>query len=82
MTQEKDNQEETTLGEDLKGVGQIIVGEIENIGGILTGDPITQAEGNFNVDAGTLRWESAESLSESEEEAPAAGEAGTSNQTE
>ena len=78
MTNKKGDKEESTLGEDLKGVGQLIVGEIETIGGILTGDPITRAEGEYNVEAGTLRRESSEALAEPEE----SDEIEKSNQTE
>lgn len=39
------------------GLGQFIIGEVETIGGVLTGDPITQAEGEFNVEVGTVREE-------------------------
>ena len=62
MTDEKDNEEEIGLGENLKSVGQAIVGEIEIIGGILTADPTTQAEGEFNVEAGTRRQETNKNL--------------------
>jgi hypothetical protein len=36
----------------------MIIGEIEAIGGILTGDPVTRAEGEFNVEVGSLHQES------------------------
>ena len=62
MTEEKDKQEQAGLGENLKAVGQIIVGEIETIGGILTGDPVTRAEGDFNVEIGTRHQESNKNL--------------------
>jgi len=58
MTDEKEKQEEVGLGENLAAVGQIIIGEIEAVGGILTGDPVTRAEGEFNVEAGSLHQES------------------------
>jgi uncharacterized protein YjbJ (UPF0337 family) len=45
------------LKEKLTGLGQMIIGEVETIGGMLTGDPITQAEGEFNVEVGTVREE-------------------------
>ncbi|MGI8788333.1 MAG: hypothetical protein ACR2HG_11295 [Pyrinomonadaceae bacterium] len=67
MTEENKERKETTLTEDLKAVGQIIVGGIETVGGILTADPITQAEGEYNVEAGNLRQEAAESLEKGEE---------------
>ena len=53
---EKNETNHTT--ENLESVGQIIVGEIEAIGGILTGDPLTRAEGEFNVQVGSLHQES------------------------
>ena len=44
--------------ENLESVGQLIIGGIETIGGILTGDPTTRAEGDFNQQVGSLRQES------------------------
>jgi uncharacterized protein YjbJ (UPF0337 family) len=41
----------------VSALGQQIIGEIETIGGILTGDPITQAEGEFNLEVGEIRRE-------------------------
>lgn len=59
---QKDNEiEETNNDNSLKrgitGLGQKIIGEIETIGGVLTGDPITRAEGEFNVEVGEVREE-------------------------
>jgi hypothetical protein len=45
------------LAASLGGFGQKVLGEIETLGGILTGDPITQAEGEFNVEVGDVRQE-------------------------
>ncbi len=53
--------------ENLKSVGQMIVGELEAIGGILTGDPISRAEGEFNVDKGILHQEANRNLTAGEE---------------
>jgi hypothetical protein len=53
----------------LSGLGQFIVGEIETIGGVLTGDPLTQAEGEFNVEVGTVREEIEDDLEEDDEAA-------------
>jgi hypothetical protein len=64
MTDE--NVEQNSTKEKLEGVGQEILGELEIIGGILTADPIAQAEGEFNVEAGTLRRESSDALDEAE----------------
>lgn len=48
--------------ENLESVGQMILGELEAIGGILTGDPLTRAEGEFNVGAGSLHQEANKNL--------------------
>lgn len=45
------------IKEQISGLGQKIIGEIESIGGILTGDPNTAAEGEFNLEVGTVREE-------------------------
>lgn len=68
MSPENDNIEENgehTVREKLAGFGQKIIGEIETIGGILTGDPATRAEGEYNVEVGDLREEIAADLEES-----------------
>ena len=52
----------------MSGFSQFIVGEMETIGGVLTGDPLTQAEGEFNVEVGTVREEIDENLEESEDD--------------
>ncbi len=71
MTDENEEQKESSLGENLAAVGQIIVGQIETIGGVLTGDPTTRAEGDFNVEVGNLHQESNKNLTaiENNEEA-------------
>jgi uncharacterized protein YjbJ (UPF0337 family) len=53
----------------LSGFSQFIVGELETIGGVLTGDPLTQAEGEFNVEVGTVREEIEDDLEETDEAA-------------
>ncbi len=58
----KDENEINHTTENLKSVGQMIVGEIEAIGGILTGDPVTRAEGEFNVESGILHQEANRNL--------------------
>jgi uncharacterized protein YjbJ (UPF0337 family) len=65
----ENEKEETTDAEKkgrLSGFSQYIVGEIETIGGVLTGDPLTQAEGEFNVEVGTVRDEIEDDLEEAE----------------
>ena len=55
----KDDQKDEITDEkdegSMSGFSQFIVGEMETIGGVLTGDPLTQAEGEFNVEVGTVR---------------------------
>lgn len=74
MSEIEENEEKTEpaekhgLKEKISGLGQVIIGEIETIGGVLTADPNTQAEGEFNVEVGTVRDEIEESLEEQEEQ--------------
>ena len=64
MTNETEKHEEKHgLKDKISGIGQVIIDELETIGGVLTADPITQAEGEFNVEVGTLR----ENIEEGEE---------------
>jgi uncharacterized protein YjbJ (UPF0337 family) len=67
---ETDADEPTGLRKTIGGLGQVIIGEIETIGGVLTGDPATQAEGEFNVEVGTVREGIESDLEGSEAEAP------------
>ena len=48
--------------EKIAGLVQKTIGGLEELGGILTGDPITAAEGEYNVDAGSIREEIGEDL--------------------
>ena len=63
MNDQEEN-EKHGLAENISGLGQKILGEIETFGGILTGDPITQAEGEYNVEVGDVRQELEEELEE------------------
>jgi hypothetical protein len=57
MIEETKDETETPVNhtaENLESVGQMILGELETIGGILTGDPLTRAEGEFNLETGSL----------------------------
>lgn len=69
MTEEiKDQETEVNhRAENLESVGQMLIGGIETIGGILTGDPIAHAEGEYNVEAGILHQESNRALTAIEE---------------
>ncbi len=68
MTEEKDDEqlpqleEEDLTRENLLGAGQRILGNLEMIGGIITGDPVTTAEGEFNDDVGKIHQDSARAL--------------------
>ena len=63
---ENEDSEKHGLADRVSGLGQKIIGEIETIGGVLTGDPITQAEGEFNVEVGDVREDLEEDIAESE----------------
>ena len=63
-----DEHDERSLRERISGAGQVILGEIETIGGVLTGDPVTQAEGEFNVEVGSVREQAEHGLEESDAE--------------
>ena len=63
--EEKDDN--NSFKDRITGLGQVIIGEVETIGGVLTGDPNTQAEGEFNVEVGTVREELEETGPEEED---------------
>lgn len=67
MTEETKDKDENTTVEKLESVGQIIMGEMERIGGILTADPVSQAEGELTEDAGEAHYEAAEGLEEGDD---------------
>lgn len=57
--------------ENLESVGQMIVGGIEVVGGIITADGITREEGDFNIEVGSEHQEVNKNLTaidEAEEE--------------
>jgi uncharacterized protein YjbJ (UPF0337 family) len=64
---EKEEPAESSEKGKLSGFSQKIIGEIETIGGVLTGDPLTQAEGEFNVEVGTVREDIQDELEEDED---------------
>ena len=74
MTNSEPNAEHGLL-DTVKDLGQKIIGEIEEIGGALTGDPLTQAEGQFNADVARLREEAEDSLNQETDgtDSPAGG---------
>ncbi len=68
MTHENEEQTENHTKENLESVGQMIIGGIEQIGGILTGDPVTRAEGEFNQVIGSEHQEINKNLTAIENE--------------
>lgn len=69
MNNEIEEENESSTRESLEAIGRVIAGELEFVGGILTGDPISQAEGEFNVEAGSLQLENADALEDAKEAA-------------
>ncbi len=59
---EEEGTETNHTKENLESVGQMILGAVEQIGGILTGDPATRAEGEFNAEVGSLHQETNKNL--------------------
>ena len=54
------------IKESISGLGQVIIGEIEALAGVINADPLAQAEGEFNIEVGTVR-EGLEDLEDSQE---------------
>ena len=60
MTDENKEQEKEKINhtkENLESVGQMIIGGIEMVGGIITADGITRKEGDFNIEVGSEHQE-------------------------
>ena len=64
----KDDQQKDTLKEELSNIGKIIVGELESIGGTLTADPISRAQGDLIADEGILREKISHDLEQTDED--------------
>lgn len=58
--------EKSTLKEEISNIGKIIVGELESIGGVLTGDATARAEGDLRADEGIIREKITHDLAEEE----------------
>lgn len=54
---EGEKDEKHGLKDSISGLGQKIIGEIESLAGVVNADPLAQAEGEFNVEVGTVREE-------------------------
>ena len=60
MSEEKKEEEKEKVNhtvENLESVGQMIIGGIEMVGGIITADGITREEGDFNIEVGSEHQE-------------------------
>ena len=68
ITEENGEEREDSLKENLEAVGQMIIGGIEQVGGILTADGITREEGEYNLDAGNIHQEVNKNLTASDDE--------------
>ena len=67
MEKEKEKLEEHTLKDEISNIGQIIVGELESIGGIITANPTARAEGDMRADEAILREKILHDQEETEE---------------
>lgn len=67
MENEKENPEKHSLKEEISNIGQIIVGELESIGGIITANPTARAEGDLRADEAILREKITHDLEETKE---------------
>ncbi len=54
----------SSLKGKISGAAQAILGEIEQLAGVITADPLAQQEGEFNVEVGELREEIESDLKE------------------
>ncbi len=52
---ELENEHKPGFKASITGLGQKIIGEIESFAGVINADPLAQAEGEFNVEVGTVR---------------------------
>ena len=59
---ENEGEQKHGLKAHITGLGQKIIGEIESFAGVVNADPLAQAEGEFNVEVGTIREEIDENL--------------------
>lgn len=59
--------------EKIGGLGQAIIGEIETLAGVINADPLAQAEGEFNVEVGTIREGIGEDLAKKGDDEGSAG---------
>lgn len=70
---ESEQDEKHGLIEKVSGLGQAIIGEIETLAGVINADPLAQAEGEYNVEVGTIREEIEDDLEEEKDDENSAG---------
>lgn len=68
MENEKEKTKEHTLKDEISNIGQIIVGELESIGGVITANPTARQEGDLRADEAILREKLSHDLEKTEEE--------------
>jgi hypothetical protein len=66
-----DEKKESHLTDKIKGAAQSLIGEIEELAGVINADPLAQAEGEFNVEVGTAREDAADGLDSTDEKGQA-----------
>ncbi|HEY2867674.1 MAG TPA: hypothetical protein VGJ02_11330 [Pyrinomonadaceae bacterium] len=59
-----EDENDGSLKRKIPGLGQYLIGELETIGGVLSGDPLARAEGEFNVEVGSVREKLEEDLTD------------------
>jgi hypothetical protein len=64
----ENEKEKSNLKEEISNIGKIIVGELESIGGALTGDATARAEGDLIADEGIIREKIIHDLEQNEDE--------------
>ena len=64
---EGENDQKNGLKDSIPGFAQKVIGEIESLAGVVNADPLAQAEGEFNVEVGSVREGLEEDLAEEEE---------------
>ena len=52
-----EEEDKPSIKHGFSGLGQKIIGEIEAMAGVINADPLAQAEGEFNVEVGSVREE-------------------------
>jgi len=65
---EKKEEKSSHLKDKIRGAAQSIIGEIEELAGVVNADPLAQAEGEFNVEVGRAQEDAADELDKESDE--------------